>query len=418
MFHKSVLPNGVRIISETLPHFQSVSLGIWVDVGSRDEDIDKNGVSHFIEHMIFKGTRKRTNLQIAKELDAIGGLSNAFTGKENTCFHSKVLAKHFEDLSDILTDIFLNSLFDPEEMERERMVILQEINMVEDSPEDLIHVIFNSVFWPDHPLGFPVLGTTRTVLNIKKQTITDYIKKFYTPERIIISAAGAVEHNRLVEQFRPFFEELKPGGNYKRSKPSIASGIRCNEKDIEQVHICLGGEAPPVSDNKRFPASVLNTILGGNMSSRLFQEIREKMALAYSVYSFISAYRDAGIFGIYVASSPDNVNATLEIIKREITRIKQGDITQSDVDDAVGHLIGGLLLSCENTESIMMRIARNEFVFGEYRSIDDIIKELRNVKASDVVDIANYSFKDENIVLASLGPLKESDIKVDITNIN
>lgn len=415
MFHKTVLPNGVRILSETLPHFQSISLGIWVDVGSRDEDNQKNGISHFIEHMIFKGTRRRTNLQIAKELDAIGGLSNAFTGKENTCFHSRVLARHFEELSDILIDIFLNSIFDPQEMERERLVILQEINMVGDSPEDLIHVIFHNVFWPAHPIGLPILGTTESVLNINKKLLIDYIKNSYTPDRIVISCAGAIEHKRLVEQFRPFLESLPTGGGHRRHKPSIASGLTCNEKDLEQVHICLGGEAPPISDRRRFSASVLNTILGGNMSSRLFQEIREKMALAYSVYSFISAYRDTGMFGIYVACSPDKVNATLEIIQREIRKIKKGHISQSDVDEAVDHLIGGLLLSCESTENIMMRIAKNEFVFGEYLSIDDLIEELKDVKATDVVNIANESFRENGITFASLGPLKKSDIEVDIS---
>jgi len=242
MYHKTVLNNGARIISEQLDHLRSVSFGIWVDAGSRDEDSLENGVSHFIEHMIFKGTRNRSSLQIAKELDAVGGLSNAFTGKENTCFHARVLGKHFTILADIFSDIFINSTFDPEDMARERQVILQEINMVEDNPEDNIHVLFNRFFWGDHPVGMSILGTEKTVSALNKESIIKYINKFYVPERIIVAAAGDVDHQSMVSYFEPVFEPLKRGNsNPKRIAPRSNAGISVHIKDLEQVHICVGG---------------------------------------------------------------------------------------------------------------------------------------------------------------------------------
>ena len=305
MPHKTVLKNGVRILSEKLEHFRSVSLGIWVNVGSREEKAQENGISHFIEHMIFKGTQSRNSLEIAKQLDAIGGLSNAFTGKETTCFHSRVLDKHFSNLADILLDIFLNSAFDPREMDRERQVILQEINMVEDTPDEQVHVLFNHLFWMKHPLGMSILGTGETVSGIDKESILHYIKKFYTPDRITIAAAGNIDHDVLLGYFQPLFESIEPTHeSHPRIVPDIHGGVLCHYKETEQVHICLGGKAPHLSSDLRFAGAILNTILGGSMSSRLFQEIREKRGLAYSVYSFLSGYIDTGLLGVYVGTDP------------------------------------------------------------------------------------------------------------------
>ena len=254
MYKKTVLKNGVRIISERLDHMKSVSLGIWVNTGSRDESEHENGISHFIEHMIFKGTSNRSGFQIAKELDAVGGLSNAFTGKENTCFHARVLGKHFPVLSDILSDIFLHSTFEPDDMERERQVILQEISMVQDTPDDNIHVIFNRLFWMHHPIGMSVLGTNETVSAIDKETIVNYITSCYVPEKIMVVAAGDVDHESMVSYYRPLFESQLGGAGMKfeRTSPCSNSGISFNYKDLEQVHICLGGEAPSQRDDKRF----------------------------------------------------------------------------------------------------------------------------------------------------------------------
>jgi predicted Zn-dependent peptidase len=413
MYHKTVLKNGVRIISEKLKHLKSVSLGIWVNAGSRDEDQVENGTFHFIEHMVFKGTHARSSFQIAKELDAIGGLSNAFTGKENTCFHAKVLGKHFPHLADIFSDIFLNSTFDVKDMELERQVILQEIGMTEDNPEDHIHVLFNQQFWIDHPIGMSILGTGETVSGIGKETILKYRHTYYVPEKILVVAAGDVDHQTMVSYFEPLFDSLEASNsNPKRSTPRFHTGVSVHFRDLEQVHVCLGGAAPSQTDEKRFACAVLSTILGGNMSSRLFQEIREKKGLAYSVYSFLSTYLDAGILGVYVATDSRNVNPALETIQTEIRNIIEGDISDSDLAAAVDHLIGGIYLSSESADNRMMRNAKNELVFEKYISYEELVSELEQVTRDDVVEVASGIFHDGKVSLTALGPVKEEEIDV------
>lgn len=411
MYKKTVLENGVRIVSEKLEHLKSVSLGIWVDTGSRDEETRENGISHFIEHMIFKGTAGRTSLEIAKELDAIGGLSNAFTGKENTCFHSRVLGSHFLRLSDILSDIFLNSVFDPADIERERQVILQEINMVEDTPDDNIHVLFNRLFWIDHAIGMSVLGTGETVSAIGKENIAEHIRDFYVPERILVAAAGNVDHENMVSCFEPVFGPLNGARrDYERTSPRSNAGLSVHYKDLEQVHLCLGGEGPSHTDERRFACAVLNTLLGGNMSSRLFQEIRERRGLAYNVYSFVSSYADTGMMGIYVATDRQNVNPVLETIGAQILAVKNGGLSESDLAEARDHLIGGIHLASESADSRMMRMARNEFLFQRYVGYEELVSSLQRVTLDQVVEAASDVFRDSRISLAALGPLREEDL--------
>ncbi len=408
MYKKTVLENGVRIISEHLDHLKSISLGLWVDTGSRDEDQAENGISHFIEHMSFKGTLNRNSLQIAKELDAIGGLSNAFTGKENTCFHARVLGRHFLALADIFSDIFLNSAFDPEDMDRERQVIFQEISMVEDTPDDNVHVLFNSHFWKGHPVGMSILGTEDTVSAINRETILRYINKYYVPEKIIIAAAGDVDHHSLVSYFKPVLESLEPGAsNTERTAPSPQSGVYVHPRDLEQVHICLGLPSPSLSSDSRFAAAILNAILGGNMSSRLVQEIRENQGLAYSVFSFLSAYFDVGLMGIYVATDLPNVNPVLATIQREVQKIIRGEVSEADLSAVKEYLIGGIYLSSESADGRMMRIAKNEFNFGKYVEYEELVSCLEKVSVDDVIEIANTIFLKDNISLTTLGPLEE-----------
>jgi predicted Zn-dependent peptidase len=405
MYHKTVLKNGLRIVSEHLDHLKSVSLGIWVNAGSRDEEPGQNGISHFIEHMLFKGTRKRSTFQIAKELDSIGGMSNAFTGKENTCFHARVLGKHFNRLADILSDIFLYSLFDPLDMERERQVILQEISMVEDTPDENVHVLFNRQFWKNHPLGLPILGTNETVAAIQRENIPAYMSEFYSPENIIVSAAGNIRHETLVSYFRPFFEDLAPGSNKKsRVPPHSSTGISCQEKEHEQVHLCLGADAPSMKDDRRFACSLFNVLLGGNMSSRLFQEIRENLGLAYNVYSFHSAYSDSGMFGVYLATDNGNVDPALDTIHAEIRKIQNGGLSTDDLVAAKEHVVGGIYLSSENPDNRMMRIAKNEFVFDRYVSYEELAEDIENVTIDEVVAAAGAIFRDDRVFLATLGP--------------
>lgn len=412
MYHKTVLHNGVRIISERVEHLRSVSLGIWVNTGSRDEARAENGVSHFIEHMSFKGTRHRDVLQIAKDLDVIGGLSNAFTGKENTCFHGRVLGRHFARLADILSDIFLNSTFNAVDMEREREVILQEINMVEDTPDDNLHTVFSDLFWDGHPIGWPILGTGETVSAISKEIILNYIQKSYVPEEILLVAAGDVDHSQMVAFFEPLFESVSGGGGNRpgRSTPVSKGGFSTHDKTLEQVHICLGGEAPSQVDDKRFACALLNAILGGNMSSRLFQEIREKRGLVYSVYSFLSTYLDAGLLGIYAATEPRNLNRVLRTIQNEIMKLCRGELTESEVAAAKEHLIGGIYLGSESADNRMMRMARNEFAFGRFVDYDELVFSLEQVSRDEVVEVACGTFQDRKISFASLGPVTSESI--------
>ncbi|MBK5099438.1 MAG: insulinase family protein [Desulfobacteraceae bacterium] len=411
MYNKTVLDNGVRVISERSGPLRSVSLGIWVNAGSRDEVEGENGIFHFIEHMSFKGTRNRTSLQIAKELDALGGFSNAFTSKESTCFHAKVLDKHFIDSAGILSDVFLNSTFDPEDVERERQVIFQEISMVEDTPDDNIHVLFNRLFWIDHPIGMSTLGTDDTVSGIGRETILNYLNRFYVPERVLIAASGNVDHQSMVSYFKPLFEAIEASNsNPERSAPYPNSGLSIHYKELEQIHICLGGEAPSLSNDKRFACAIFNTILGGNMSSRLFQEIREKQGLAYSVYSFLSAYMDTGLLGVYVATDAGSVNPVLETVRREIQKIKKGELSESELSAAKDHLIGGMYLAAESSDNRMMRIAKNEFNFQRYVSYEEVASNLERVTCDEVVEVVSEIFSGNKIALATLGPLKEEDL--------
>ncbi len=414
MHHKTVLDNGVRVLSEHLPHVRSVSLGIWIGVGSRDERPDESGISHFIEHMIFKGTKRRSSLDIARELDAIGGLSNAFTGKENTCIHARVLDRHFPQIVDILSDLFLASAFDREEMIREKQVVLQEINMVEDTPEEYVHLLHGRHCWPNHPLGMSVLGSGDSVTSFDQGLLLDYFQRYYTPERIIIAAAGRIRHEDLLSAFRPLFESLPPGRPSPAERtPALHAGTFCHEKDLEQVHVCIGGKAPELTSEDRLAGALLNTLLGGNMSSRLFQEIREKRGLAYAVYSFLSAYLDTGLLGVYLGTDPRWVNEALDVVRRETGRILEGELSEAEMEMMREHLIGGILLGSESTDNRMMRLAKNEYVYNRYVSYDELIENLAKVRIEDVIRVARDCFRGDVVSLVTLGPMGKQDLDPD-----
>jgi predicted Zn-dependent peptidase len=419
MYHsgcqKTELENGLKIISETIEYARSICVGIWVNAGSRDEKKEENGISHFIEHMSFKGTKNRTAVQIAKELDAIGGMSNAFTGKENTCFHARVLGKHFSVAADVLSDIFLNSVYLPEDIEKERWIILQEIKMQEDSPEEYIHDLFQRVFWKDHPIGMPILGTKDSVMNIDREKILNYIKTHYSPKNVIISAAGAVKHDDVLKYFSPMFEQIPTSDtDPKRFPPDPYFDVSVNYRDLEQVHICLGTESVSIKDERRFAVSVLNSILGGNMSSRLFQEIRERQGLAYSVYSFMGSYSDTGFLGIYVACDAAHVNNVLSTINKEIKKLFYGNLDQGDVDSAKEYLIGGIYLASESVENRMIRMAKNELIFGRYIPYEETVSCIEKVSLDDVIDAAEMLFKDKRLALVTLGPVKENELDLSL----
>jgi predicted Zn-dependent peptidase len=411
-YNKTVLDNGVRIVTDTLSNTRSVSLGIWVDAGSRDEVNRKKGVFHFIEHMIFKGTKDRTSVQISKELDALGGYSNAFTSKEKTCFHARIVDTKLKRLTELFSDIFLYSIFDEKELELERSVILQEINMVEDTPDEYVQTLFEQNFWKRNPLGSPILGTREAVKKISRKDLLTYISRFYSPERIVIAAAGCVDHDGLVGYFKPFFDPLLVSNDSipVRVRPLATPSISTYRKDLEQVHICLGAQASSMREKERFPDLVFNTILGGNMSSRLFQEIREKRGLAYSVFSYISSFMDTGAERVYLATDKEKVNESMELIGSIIKTIQEKNIDGLDLTRAKEYLKDGILLGLESMDSMMMRLAKNEFVFGRYVTYEELMKDIENVTTNEVLEAARRIFMPGTISLAVLGPIDQDSI--------
>ncbi len=408
--NKTVLNNGIRIVSKKMPHVHSVSMGVWVNAGARDESSSENGLSHFIEHMIFKGTEKRTAFQIAKEFDAIGGQTNAFTSAENTCYHAKVIDIRLETMVDILSDIFLNSVFDEKEIENERAVILQEIAMVEDSPDEYIHVLSGRNFWGDNSLGRSVLGTRENVAGFNAHTLKGFFHKFYQPERIVISVAGNLEHNGLVDLIGPVFETIRPGSSFpERITPQGNSKVNLHQKPLEQVHICLGIKGLSITDPRRYAYSLMNTILGGNMSSRLFQEIREKRGLAYSVYSFISSFVDTGVFGAYAAVNSENVYKATQLILKEIAKLKHMRVDLNELQDAKEHTKGSLMLASESNDNQMVRLAQNEIHFGRYIPLEEIANNIQSVTPDDILDLAENLFQKTRFSLTMLGPVSHDN---------
>jgi predicted Zn-dependent peptidase len=411
MVNKTVLPNGLRIVTEPLPYLYSVSMGIWVDIGSRDETPEENGISHFIEHMIFKGTRKRNALDIAKEMDAIGGLSNAFTSKEQTCFYTRVLDNHLKQGVEILLDIFLNSLFDPEELERERLVVLQEISMVEDTPDEFTHVLLSETAYDGNPLAQPILGTPETVHAIDQQKILGYLKRTYGPDKIVVSAAGKVDHQAFVDLVAPDLNQIRPissSNNY--PGPVLRSKSKVVTKDLEQVHVAWATKAPKADDPKRYVSTLLNVIMGGNMSSRLFQEVREKRGLAYCIYSFLSAYRDTGMWGIYTAVAKETLSQTLEVIGQELKKLKQEVLPASELETAKEFVKGGILLGAESSDNRMTRIAKNEMTFGRDVPFEEVLEDLNRVTSQEVINLAEEMLQPNQFSLVSLGPAAETDL--------
>ncbi len=406
---KTILNNGIRIVSKKMSHARSVSMGVWVNVGARDESELESGLSHFIEHMIFKGTRKRSAFQIAKEFDAIGGHTNAFTAMENTCYHARVMDTHTETMVDILSDIFINSVFDPTEVDKERPVILQEIGMVEDSPEEYIHVLSGHNFWGDNPLGRSILGSPKNIIRFDAQMIKKFFHRLYQPERIVISAAGKLDHHRLVELVRPAFETIKSGNGFpQRMTPQGCSVVDHTHRDLEQIHICLSANGLSITDPRRYAFSLLNTILGGNMSSRLFQEVREKRGLAYSVYSFISSHGDTGMSGVYAAVAPDRAQETTRLLLDEIHRLRTEPVDASELTGAIEYTKGGLMLASESIDNQMVRSAQNEIHFGCEIPLQEIIAKVEAVNREDILELANDLFQPRRMALTLLGPVNSN----------
>ncbi len=393
-FAKARLDNGVRALVEQVPGVRSVAVGIWVECGSRDEAPEEAGASHFIEHMIFKGTRRRSALEIAKAFDRMGGFSNAFTAREQTCFHAKVLDENLPQVMELLADIFLHSLFDPQELERERMVILQEINMVEDSPDDLVHDLFYRSYWPDSGLGRPILGTAQTVTGFQRQDLLGYMARHYRPHRVVVAGAGHLEAERFFQEVEKWFGAMPKGEQPSpRSRPRPRRGLWHHPRSLEQLHLVVGFEALPASAPQRYALTLLNVILGGSMSSRLFQEVREKRGLAYSIYSFNSAYSDTGLLGVYAGVDPANVEATLSIVLDQLSALAHAGPSHEELEAAKEHVKGGLLLAAENSDSRMSRLAKMELYLHDYMDYDQVVAAIEGVGREEVAQAAGHCLR-------------------------
>jgi predicted Zn-dependent peptidase len=404
MITKTVLNNGIRVISEAIPHSHSVSIGIWVTNGSRHDPQEINGVAHFIEHLLFKGTKNRTALDIAREIDYVGGVLNAFTCREYVCYYAKVLNEALPKAVDLLSDIFRNSLFDSVEIEKERKVILQEIWMLKDNPDHYIHELFCQNFWKSHPLGMSIIGTEESVAKLSRDILLENRKERFRAENIIIAVAGKVVHKDLIKLLENLFYDV-PGGLYGTDEGTLdlQKKMEFIDRDLEQVHLCLGTKALPQSSPKRYVGYIINTILGGSISSRLFQEVRENKGLAYSIYSYVLSHSDAGTMVIYAGTKNEQLLEVLDIILQQIKATKSCPVAEAEMDFAKEHLKGNLLLSLESTDNRMTKLAKNEIYFGRQISIPEIIAGLEQVTPADLMELSRELFCDHYLTLELLG---------------
>ncbi|MCD6569542.1 MAG: insulinase family protein [Deltaproteobacteria bacterium] len=409
----TVLDNGIRITTESNPNVRSVSLGVWVKAGSRQDPPDRAGIAHFTEHMMFKGTKKRTAFQIAKEIDALGGVLNAHTTKEYSAYYVKVLDEHLENALDVLGDIFLNSEFRPEELEKEREVVLQEIRMTEDTPDDYVTQLFSMAFFHNTPLGVSILGYPSTVKGFTREHIINFIDQAYVPDSIVIAGAGSLDHARIVDivgpQVETFNRSYYPNNTVKT--PPMGGGILAQHKELEQVHITMGTHGPGVTDNKRWTYIVLNTLLGGGMSSMLFQEARERLGIVYSIYSYLSSYEDCGALAVYAGTTLDHVNQTIEVIVNQMARLKRGDLSEIKLDDIKAQIKGHLLLARESTENRMATLAKNEIYYHRDIPIDEVIEKIDSVTTQDLVKLAREIFVEDKITLVALGKVDDAQLR-------
>ena len=411
----TTLANGVRVISEEMSHVRSVSLGVWIGTGSRRETAEENGISHFIEHMVFKGTKNRSAEDIARSVDSIGGGLDAFTAKEMVSYNTKVLDEHLPLAFDVLADMVRNPLFRDEDIEKEKGVILEELKMEVDNPEYLLHEIFSSNFWKDHPLGKPILGTKDTVRKFHREMIGDYYRRYYSPSNILITAAGNLNHGRLVELAREHFEDLRINGALQPDVAPVphARLVFRNKTSLEQTHLYIGVPAYPFSHDMRFACWALNTVLGGGMSSRLFQNIREKQGLAYAVYSELAMYRDTGCLAIYAGTAIETAGKVIDSIVQEFRDLKENLVPEEELRRAKDHLKGSLMLGLESTSSRMGNLARQEMYFKRFFTLDEMIQSIEAVTAEQVRHIAQEFFDPNNITLAMLGNLGDFRVKRD-----
>jgi predicted Zn-dependent peptidase len=404
---KRLLPNGLVVLTETMSHVRSVSVGIWIRNGSRREVQEENGLAHFMEHMVFKGTERRSAEAIAREMDSVGGMLDAFTSKEQICFNAKVLDEHLPIAFDVIADLVLRPKFDSEDVKKERQVVLEEIKMDLDNPEYLLHEIFTRGFWPEHPLGRPILGTPETVRKFNRDSLRQRFQHWFAPDRLVLSAAGNVKHEQVLELVEREFGDLNPSGEPDADDaPSTHAPIHIESKrDLEQVHVCIGVPSVPLADERRFSVAVMNNLLGGGMSSRLFQNIREKQGLAYAVFSELTPYSDAGMMTVYAGTAKETLGKVIDLVIQEFRELKDNLVTEEELLRAKNHLKGSLMLSLESTSARMSNLARQELYFRRFYSLDEILAGIETVTREEIQAVAREFFRPEQIAVTALGPL-------------
>lgn len=409
MFKKILLDNGLRLVYEKIPYVRSVSVGIWVGCGSRNENTAINGISHFIEHMLFKGTEKRSAKDIAECIDAIGGQINAFTGKECTCYYTKTLDTHLGIALDVLADMFFNSKFASGDIHVEKRVVIEEIGMYEDTPEELVHDIFSEMVWSGNPLGYPILGTEKCIGKFNKKLIKQYMDENYTPYNTVISVAGNFDEDRLIEKIRKYFGDWKYNKEFilKYSTAEYKKDKIIREKDTEQVHLCMGFNGVEHGDDRIYSLLALNNIFGGGMSSRLFQKIREEKGLVYSIYSYPSTYKSAGLFMIYAGMNPEYLQRVIDLTKGEIDLMVKKGITRDELDKSREQLKGNFILGLESTNSRMNSIGKAELMLGKINTSEEILQKMDNISLDNIHEIIETVFNYENMSISAVGNLKK-----------
>ena len=404
---RTVLPNGLTILTERMDHLRSVAMGVWIKSGSRCESAESNGISHFVEHMLFKGTRSRSAQHIAREMDSIGGNLDAFTSKETICFNVKSLADHVPVALDVLSDLVLNPIFAAPDIERERGVILEEIKIDEDNPDVLVHELFTQSFWKDHPLGKPILGTTDTIARLDQQSLFAYHRDRFHGGNIVFSAAGDLDHNRFADAVSAKFSSLAAGQTlHELAAPQASARILLhNKRSLEQVQICLGLPAPPITDENRYVTLILNTVLGGGMSSRLFQTIREERGMVYSIYSDLAPYRDTGSLLVFAGTSAGKALEVVDLILAEFAKLKRDPLSHDELTRAKDQLKGNILLGLESSNSRMANLARQEMYFQNFFTVEEVIARIDAVDAAQVQSMAQRLFDPDKIAVTLLGRL-------------
>jgi predicted Zn-dependent peptidase len=405
MVTREVLDTGLRLITESMPHVRSVSIGVWLTRGSRHETAELGGIAHFVEHMLFKGTGTRSAEDIAQSIDSIGGQLDAFTAKEYASYYIKVLDEHLPTAIDLLSDIVMNPRLDADDLDKEKKVILEEIKMVEDTPDDLVHELFTQHFWEGHALGRPILGSKESVESFTPAILRDYFSHAYVAPNLIVSAAGNVEHARLRELVQRAFASLPTASaTFDDAVPRVVPQVLVRSKELEQSHVCLGAGSYPQNHSDRYVSYILNTLLGGSMSSRLFQNVREKRGLAYAVFSGLSAYRDAGNITIYAGCANEAVPEVVDLCVEELRVLKQAPVPDAELRRAKDHLKGSLMLSLENTASRMSHLARQEIYFERHFGLDETLAGVERVTSADLTRVATDLFANGSLAATVLGP--------------